>query len=99
MMRLVSFLSCAALLAAGTAASAGDPQEIEQKGPFRHVGSATVFPESWGAFKRARIVRYDDASGEDSSVSYDLSTPQGRVLLTEYIYPAPAVAAPDRAKT
>jgi hypothetical protein len=80
------------LLASATVASA-DPQLIEQAGPFRHVGSNTSFPEQVSIFSRSRIVRYEDPMGEDISVGYGAGLASGqRVVITEYVYPAPQPA-------
>jgi hypothetical protein len=90
-MKLVWTLAAAPLLALAATASA--QVELEQSGPFRHVGSNTNFPEQFGEFSRSRIVRYDDPMGEDISVGYGGTVGSQRIVITEYIYPArqPAV--------
>ena len=85
--RMVVLAAASACIATGAAAQY---QEVKQTGPFRHVGSNTVFPEQVGAYQRGRIVRYDDPAGEDISVGYNVRTDAGPIILTEYVYPAPA---------
>lgn len=68
-------------------------QPIEVSGPYLHRDAAAVFPVRVGEFRRAQVYRYDD-DGRDVSASYNLPTPEGRLLITVYIYPA-AAAAPD----
>ena len=91
-MRIAAIFAALPILIAGANAAA-QSQLIEQVGPFRHVGSNTTFPERFGDFARARIVRYDDPAGEDISAGYGLAVPGARIALTQYIYPAPAPTA------
>jgi len=65
-MRIATILAALPTLIAGATATA-QSRLIEQSGPFRHVGSNTTFPEQFGDFARARIVRYDDPAGEASA--------------------------------
>jgi hypothetical protein len=90
-MKIARLIAVLPLLVAGPASA---QQEVEQAGPFQHVGSNTSFPEQLSIFSRTRIVRYDDPMGEDISVGYGGTVAGGqRVVVTEYIYPArqPAV--------
>lgn len=91
-MRIAAILAAVPILVAGANAFA-QSQLIEQVGPFRHVGSNTTFPERFGDFARARIVRYDDPAGEDISAGYGLAVPGARIAFTQYVYPAPAPTA------
>jgi len=91
-MRIATILAALPMLIVGANAAA-QSQLIEQSGPFRHVGSNTTFPEQFGDFARARIVRYDDPAGEDISAGYGLAVPGARIAFTQYIYPAPAPTA------
>ena len=83
----------AGLIAFAATAAAAQYREITQSGPFRHDGSRTVFPEKVGNYERGRIVRYEDPAGEDVSVGYHARTDSGPIILTEYVYPAPAPSA------
>ena len=57
------------------------------------------FPEQVGEFRRGRVIQYD-AAGANLSASYELVRPEGRMLLTVYVYPAAAVtAAPGSGQT
>ena len=88
-MRLAAAIGIASLVAADASAQ----KVVEQTGPFQHVGSGTLFPEQFGEFGRGRIVRYEDPAGEDISVAYGTGSGGGQVVLTEYVYPAPAPPA------
>ena len=72
-------------------------KKVEARGPFLHREAAAVFPVRVGEFRRSDIFRYDEG-GRDISASYDLATPEGRLLVTVYIYPAPAAVASERAE-
>lgn len=76
-------------------ADAQDP--IESSGPYLHRAAGAVFPVQIGDFRRAQILRYDEG-GRDISASYNLATPQGRLLITVYIYPAAEAARGKRTK-
>jgi len=90
-MNIARIIALLPLLAAASASA--DPQTIEQSGPFQHVGSKTSFPEQLSIFSRTRIVRYEDPMGEDVSVGYGATVAGGqRVVITEYVYPAPQPA-------
>ena len=71
-------------------ASAQGPRDIEHKGPFTQQASGALFRERVGDFVRTRITQYDEA-GDDVSGSYNLVTPEGRLVLTVYVYPGPTV--------
>lgn len=68
---------------------------IEIPGPYLHREADAVFPVRVGEFRRSDILRYDE-EGRDVSASYNLRTPQGRLLVTVYIYPAAPAAAEAR---
>jgi hypothetical protein len=78
----------AGILGSGTAAA---QQQIESDGPYVHRPAQAVFPMRVGEFRRSDLYRYDP-EGKDVSGSYNLATPQGRLLITVYIYPASPVA-------
>ncbi|MFL6845949.1 MAG: hypothetical protein ACJ8ER_13840 [Allosphingosinicella sp.] len=82
-----------ALFAAVLAQPAAAQQQIETGGAYVHGPAHAVYPLRVGDFRRADIYQYDSA-GEDVSASYNLATPEGRLLITVYIYPAPAVSSP-----
>lgn len=82
----------AALLVGWQPAAAQTP--IEARGPYRHVAADAIFPERVGGFVRDTLYQYD-AEGRDVSASYNLATPEGRLLLTVYIYPALQAGATD----
>ncbi|HEX6661511.1 MAG TPA: hypothetical protein VF067_06560 [Sphingomicrobium sp.] len=91
-MRIATTLAALAILILASNAVA-QSRLIEQAGPFVHVGTNTTFPEQFGDFARARIVRYEDPAGEDISAGYGLAVPGARIAFTQYIYPAPAPTA------
>lgn len=70
---------------------------VESSGPYLHRAAGAVFPVQIGDFRRAQLLRYDEG-GRDVSASYNLATPQGRLLITVYIYPAAAAARGKRTK-
>ncbi|HYG47330.1 MAG TPA: hypothetical protein VD846_05240 [Allosphingosinicella sp.] len=77
---------------AGAAAAlqpASAQKSVEASGPYRHSAAAADFPVRVGEFRRADVYEYDD-KGRDVSASYNLVTPEGRMLITVYIYPAAA---------
>jgi hypothetical protein len=68
-------------------------REVTVEGDYVHGPAHAVYPLQVGDFHRSEIYQYDEL-GEDVSASYNLATPEGRLLITVYIYPAtPAVAA------
>jgi hypothetical protein len=67
-------------------------RQIETGGTYVHGPAHAVYPLRVGDFRRSDIYQYDSA-GEDVSASYNLATPEGRLLITVYIYPAPAVSS------
>ena len=73
------------------------PREIEADGPYLHRSANAVFPEKVGAFRRLSLHEYDE-NGRDVSASYDMATPEGRLVVTVYIYPAPALSGRGDAK-
>ena len=89
---------CCVLLALAIAswqpAAAQGP--VETSGPYVHREAGAVFPVRVGEFRRSEVVRYDRA-GRDVSASYNLAAPEGRLLITVYIYPAAAAPAGERA--
>jgi len=70
--------------------------KVEAKGPYVHDETGAVFPLRVGEFRRSDVYRYD-RQGRDVSAGYDLATPEGRLVVTVYIYPANA--APPGART
>lgn len=91
------------LLLAGAAAAVGwqpaaAQREVVSEGPYLHGPARAVLPVAVGEFRRSRIIQYD-GEGKDVSASYDLRTPDGRLLITVYIYPAIAAAGETRART
>ncbi len=88
----------AALLAAPLSATLAQ-QRIDTPGTVDHRAARTGFPERVGEFRRANATRYDP-DGRDISASYNLIRPEGRLLISVYVYPAPgAVAAPGSKET
>lgn len=77
----------AAMLIALPATAAAAQQSIDAPGTVAHAAAATGFPERVGEFRRASVIRYDDA-GRDISASYNLVRPEGRLLISVYVYPA-----------
>ncbi|MEA3065281.1 MAG: hypothetical protein QOJ27_1733, partial [Sphingomonadales bacterium] len=88
------------LLPVLAAASAWQPaaaqREVAAEGTYLHGPARAAYPERVGKFRRSDIYQYDQ-EGKDVSASYNLATPEGRLLVTIYIYPAPPAAAAARA--
>jgi hypothetical protein len=81
---------CWALAAAAAAIApqqASAQRAIVAPGPYLHRPANAVFPLRVGEFRRSDIYQYDP-QGRDVSASYNLTTPQGRLLISLYIYPA-----------
>jgi hypothetical protein len=91
-MRTRLILGLAALAAAAGIQPAAAQREIQTIGPYTHRAADAVFPTRVGDFQRADLHQYDE-KGSDVSASYNLPTPQGRVVITVYIYPAPRVGS------
>lgn len=70
---------------------------VETTGPYIHGPAGAVFPVRVGEFRRASIHRYDE-EGRNVSAGYNLATPQGRLLVTVYVYPAAAAARGKRTR-
>ena len=92
-------VALAIILASGALAvqARAEPREIETDGPYFHRPAKAVFPVKVGQFRRLSLHEYDEG-GRDVSASYDLHTPQGRIVVTAYIYPAPAISGRGEAK-
>lgn len=69
---------------------------VETRGPYIHREAQAVFPLRVGEFRRSEVFSYDK-EGRDVSASYNLAAPEGRLLITVYIYPAAAAPAGNRA--
>jgi hypothetical protein len=85
-----------ALASALVAQSAAAQREIVTDGAYVHGPAQAVYPVQVGGFRRSDIYQYD-SEGKDVSASYNLATPEGRLLITVYIYPAPPAAPAERA--
>lgn len=72
-------------------------RKIVTDAAYLHGPAHAVFPLRVGDFRRADIYQYDQ-EGKDVSASYNLATPEGRLLITIYIYPAAPVASAGRAR-
>jgi hypothetical protein len=70
-------------------------REVVTDGPYLHGPAHTVYPLQVGEFRRSDIYQYD-RDGADVSASYNLMTPEGRLLITVYIYPAAPAAQAAR---
>jgi hypothetical protein len=79
-----------ALAAAAAWQPAAAQRKIETDGPYAHRGAGAVYPVRVGDFVRSNVYQYD-AEGKDVSASYNLMMPEGRLLITVYIYPAARV--------
>lgn len=84
-----------ALAAAMSAPPAAAQRQIAAEGAYVHGPARAVFPARVGDFRRSDIYQYD-SEGKDVSASYNLATPEGRLLITLYIYPAAPAAAAAR---
>lgn len=71
-------------------------RRVETSGPYVHREAAAVFPVRVGEFRRSEVISYDP-EGRDVSASYNLAAPEGRLLITVYIYPAAPAPAGERA--
>ena len=80
---------------AGWQPAAAAPREVATDGLYMHGPARAAYPVQVGGFRRANVYQYDEA-GLDISASYNLSTPEGRLLITVYIYPAAPVAKSAR---
>jgi hypothetical protein len=87
-----ALLAMGAFVPAQTALAQG-PQPIEQVGTYFHRDTDTAFPERVGDYQRTTVYRYD-AEAKDVSVSYQRIGPEGRLVLTMYVYPSRAVPGP-----
>lgn len=67
-------------------------ETIRTPGMVEHRAAQTGFPERIGEFRRSNATRYD-ADGRNISASYNLNRPEGRLLISVYIYPAGRVEA------
>lgn len=83
-----------ALVAAVGGTPAAAQREVPADGPYLHGPARALFPLQVGRFRRTTLYQYD-REGKDVSASYNLATPAGRLLITVYIYPAAAAAAPE----
>ena len=90
-----AILASAVAVCAVTAQAA--PREIETDGPYVHQPAKAVFAQRVGAFRRLSLHEYDE-NGRDVSASYDMTTPEGRIVVTVYVYPAPSVAGGGEGK-
>jgi hypothetical protein len=75
----------AALLAAPLAPAAAQPS-IDAPGTVVHRAADAHFPERVGGFRRSEIRQFD-AAGEDIGATYNLVRPEGRLVLSVYLYP------------
>lgn len=91
---LTALIIASASLAARAEAA---PREIEAAGPYLHRSANAVFPERVGEFRRLSLHEYDE-NGRDVSASYDMATPEGRLVITVYIYPAPLITGRGEAR-
>lgn len=80
-----SFWIFAALVAAPFA-PAQSQRSIEAPGTVAHRSSGAHFPERVGEFRRSEIRQFDEA-GDDIGATYNLIRPDGRLVLSVYIYP------------
>jgi hypothetical protein len=86
------------LAVAALAVQPADAQrEVATDGPYVHGPAHAVYPARIGEFRRSSIYQYDSA-GKDVSASYNLATPEGRLLITIYIYPAAPASSEARAR-
>ena len=88
-----------AALAAAPLAPAAAQQSIEAPGTVVHRSAGAHFPERVGEFRRSEIRQFD-AAGDDIGATYNLIRPDGRLVLSVYIYPPrdgrPASGESDR---
>jgi hypothetical protein len=88
-----ALLAVAALLFLAAPAAAQQDIMLERGQPYVQAASGMTFPPSVAGFGRShRAVRYT-ADGANEGVSYRLTTDDGFVQATVYIYPSPSVTA------
>jgi hypothetical protein len=87
-MRMSVAIAVAMLIASGATAA---PTVIERPGTIVHGPADASFPERVGEFRRQNAHQYD-SDGRDISATYNLARPEGRLVLSVYIYPAPGVS-------
>jgi|GEM_PF-1996668 len=87
-----SLYALAFIAAAAAAAPASAQSRITRSGPVPHAAAGATFPDRVGEFRRTSVVQYD-SDGQDMSGSYNLVTPEGRLIVTVYIYPPREEAA------
>lgn len=87
-MRMIVAIAVMGLVASGAAAA---PSVIERPGTIVHGPAEASFPERVGDFRRYNAHQYD-SEGRDISATYNLARPEGRLVLSVYIYPAPGVS-------
>jgi hypothetical protein len=73
------------------------PRELEVTGPYTQGPSGMVFPDSVAGFQRTAIVSYN-SERTDESVDYLLGTPGKKIVVSVYVYPAPADIGAELAK-
>ena len=84
-MTLKSLWIFAALFAAPLAPAAAQ-RPIDAPGTVMHRAAGAHFPERIGEFRRGDVRQYD-AVGDDISATYNLVRPDGRLVITVYVYP------------
>ena len=84
-----------AALAALPWAPVSAQKPLDQPGTVSHRRAEAHFVERVGEFRRTSVVQYDE-DGHDISASYELVRPDGRLVLTVYVYPAAEAAETAR---
>ena len=72
------------------------PTVLQDSGTYVHRWSGMGLPMAAGAFRRARIVKFDQAA-LDVSAEYHFKTALGMVLANVYVYPMSLVSPPSEA--
>ena len=72
-------------------------QSLDQPGTVSHVQADAHFPERVGAFQRSTVTQYGDTAS-NIGASYNLIRPEGRLLVTVYVYPSPDGPDPREAR-
>ena len=73
-------------------AAAQNVKIVEADKAYVHKPTGMSFPPSVGNLRRDRVIEYD-GDATDVSAGYNLDEPDGRIVLTIFIFPAPLIEA------
>ena len=73
-------------------AAAQNLKIVEADKPYVHKPTGMSFPPAVGHLQRDKVIEYD-REATDISAGYNLDEPDGRIVLTVFIFPAPMIEA------